>query len=245
MSPGNRGSSPRGRAPAPMPTRGPKARLKTAKGRKASSTRWLKRQIRDPYVAAAQREGYRSRAAYKLIELDDRFGLFRSGARVADLGAAPGSWSQVAQKRVGRAGRVVALDIVPIEPMGEVTILSGDVSDPAVPARLRKALGGLADVVLSDMAPAATGHRETDHLRIVALAEAALSVAEAVLASGGTLVVKLWQGGAEPAFLASLKARFAVARRVKPKASRQESAELYLVAQGFCGSGQQRQQGLR
>jgi 23S rRNA (uridine2552-2'-O)-methyltransferase len=208
-------------------------RLRKAKGRKASSARWLKRQLRDPYVAAAQREGYRSRAAYKLIELDDRFGLLRPGARGVDLGAAPGSWSQVAQKRVGKRGRVVALDIAPIEAIANVTILAGEVSDPAVRARLREALGGAADFVLSDMAPAATGHRETDHLRIVALAEAALSLAEALLVPGGAFVTKLWQGGAEPAFLAALKARFARVRRVKPKASRQESAELYLVAQGF------------
>jgi len=232
---GRRPSS-RKRAPDFSAARRPAVRVKKAKGRKISSTRWLERQLNDPYVAAAQKEGYRSRAAYKLVELDRRFSLLKRGARVVDLGAAPGGWAQVAAAQIGVAhgkGKVVALDLAEVEPISGVTILVGDVADHAIPARLRAALGGAADVVLSDMAPAATGHRDTDHLRIVALAEVALALAEEVLAPGGAFVVKVWQGGAEPSLLAELKQRFSKVRHVKPKASRQQSAELYLVAQGF------------
>jgi 23S rRNA (uridine2552-2'-O)-methyltransferase len=232
---GRRPSSPK-RAPDFSAARRAAVRVKKAKGRKISSTLWLERQLNDPYVAAAQKEGYRSRAAYKLLELDERFGFLKRGARVADLGAAPGGWAQVAASRVGAAhgkGKVVALDLAEVEPMSGVTLLVGDVADPDMPARIREGLGGAADVILSDMAPPATGHRATDHLRIVALAEAALALAEDVLAPGGALVLKVWQGGAEPTLLAELKRRFEKVRHVKPKASRQESAELYLVAQGF------------
>lgn len=210
--------------------------MKSAKGRKTSSTLWLKRQLNDPYVAAAQKEGYRSRSAYKLIELDDRFGLFKRGARVVDLGAAPGGWSQVAAARVGAAegkGKLVALDVEAMEPIAGITTLVGDVCESQAGKRIRDELEGAADIVLSDMAPAATGHRPTDHIRIVALAEEALALAEEVLVPGGAFVVKVLQGGAEPSLLAKLKRRFAKVRHVKPKASRKESAELYLVAQGF------------
>jgi 23S rRNA (uridine2552-2'-O)-methyltransferase len=216
-----------------LATRRAAVRVKKAKGRKASSTRWLKRQLNDPYVAAAQREGYRSRAAYKLIDLDRRFGLLKRGARVAELGAAPGGWAQVVAQAVGGKGRVVALDKLAMEPIAGVKVLTGDAAEPGMAARLRDALGGAANLVLSDMAPAATGHRETDHLRIMALAEVALALAEDVLAPGGVLVLKVWQGGAEPALLAALKRRFAKVRHAKPTASRRESSELYLVAQGF------------
>lgn len=228
----------RKRAPDFSAARRQAARVKSAKGRKTSSTLWLKRQLNDPFVAAAQREGYRSRSAYKLIELDDRFGLLRRGARVVDLGAAPGGWSQVAAARVGAVegkGKVVALDVVAMEPIAGVTVLVGDVSESQTGKRIRDALEGVADVVLSDMAPAATGHRPTDHIRIVALAEEALALGEEVLAPGGVFVVKVWQGGAEPSLLAQLKRCFAKVRHVKPKASRRESAELYLVAQEFRG----------
>jgi 23S rRNA (uridine2552-2'-O)-methyltransferase len=216
-----------------------KVRLKTAKQRTASSQRWLERQLNDPYVAAARREGYRSRAAYKLIEIDAKHRLLRPGRRVVDLGAAPGGWSQVAARRVrsleGR-GQVVAIDLLPMEPLPGVVFLQGDFMDEAVPGRLQALLReGTADLVLSDMAAQGTGHSRTDHLRIMALAEAAAEFAIEVLAPGGAFVCKTFQGGSERALLARLKDAFASVRHIKPPASRAESAELYVSATQFRG----------
>ena len=210
-------------------------RVKTAKGRKPSSTRWLARQLNDPYVAEARAKGYRSRAAFKLIELDDKFHFLKKGARVLDLGAAPGGWSQVAASRVGREGLVVAADILEMEPIAGVLTFKADLTHPGTPAMLQEQLGGEADVVLSDMAAPTTGHRATDHLRTLALFEAALDVAEMVLKPGGTFVGKVFQGGATNALLARVKQRFTNVRHVKPPASRSQSVELYLVARGFRG----------
>ncbi len=212
-------------------------RLRRNRGRKASSTRWLKRQFADAYVQDAKRLGYRSRAAFKLIELDDRHRLLRPGARVVDLGAAPGGWAQVARERVGRRGRVVAVDLREIEPIAGVVALIGDVREEETAGRLAEALGGGADLVLSDMVAPATGHGGADHLRAMALAEAAFVVACRLLVPGGTFVVKLLQGGEEPEFVASLRRRFARVLRVKPPASRAESRELYVVALEFRQSG--------
>jgi len=217
-------------------------RVKTAKQRSPSSTAWLQRQLNDPYVAEAKRQGYRSRAAFKLIELDDRFHVLKRGARVVDLGAAPGGWSQVAAERVGAAagkGAVVALDILAMEPVPGVTILHLDFLDSQAPDAIKAALGGPADVVLSDMAQPATGHAATDHLRIVALAEAAYAFAREVLAPGGSFIAKVFQGGAEGDLLAALKRDFAQLRHAKPPASRAESAEVYVVAQGFRAQGRE------
>jgi 23S rRNA (uridine2552-2'-O)-methyltransferase len=211
------------------------ARLKSGKSRTPSSRAWLERQISDPYVARAKREGYRSRAAYKLAEIDDRFHLLKAGGRVVDLGAAPGGWSEVATKRVGASGRVVALDILDIKPIGGVEFLHLDFLDASAPERLKALLGGKADVVLSDMAANTTGHRQTDHLRIMALAEAAAYFAREVLAPGGTFLCKVFQGGTEAALLAELKRDFSAVKHIKPPASRADSAELYLLARGFRG----------
>ena len=213
-------------------------RVKTAKQRKPSSTAWLARQLNDPYVAEAKRLGYRSRAAFKLIELDDRFHFLKRGSRVVDLGAAPGGWSQVAAQRIGAAegkGKIVAADILPLEPIPGVIILQLDFLDPAAPEAIKAALDGAADLVLSDMAQPTTGHAATDHLRIVALAETAYEFAKAVLAPGGTFIAKVFQGGAEGELLAALKRDFTSLRHAKPPASRAESAEVYVVAQGFRG----------
>lgn len=205
--------------------------------RKASSARWLQRHLSDPYVLAARRKGYRSRAAFKLIELDDRFRFLTRGARVIDLGAAPGGWTQVAVERVqaGSAGggRVLALDLLPMDPVPGAEIIIGDFLDEAVMVSLEDTLDRPADVVLSDLAPATTGHRGADHLRIMALAEAAYGFAAQVLGTGGAFVCKVFQGGTESQLLAEIKRRFASVRHVKPKASRAESAEIYLVATGF------------
>ena len=213
-------------------------RVKTAKQRSPSSTAWLARQLNDPYVAEAKRLGYRSRAAFKLIELDDRFHVLKRGARVVDLGAAPGGWTQVAAARIGAVdgkGRIVALDILAMEPVPCAAVLQHDFLAPDAPAQITAALGGPADLVLSDMAQPATGHAATDHLRIVALAEAAYDFAQDVLAPGGAFIAKVFQGGAEGALLAALKRDFASVRHAKPPASRAESAEVYVVAQGFKG----------
>ena len=206
-----------------------------ARRRKASSTEWLARQLNDPYVAAARRQGYRSRAAFKLEQLDQRFGLLAPGMRVVDLGCAPGGWSQVAAERVGRTGRVVGIDLSETAPLPGATLLRGDLRDPAVAAQLRAALGGPADLVLSDMAAPATGHAATDHLRVVGLAEEALALAQTLLKPGGAFVAKVFQGGATGELLAALKAAFATVRHAKPAASRAESAETYVVARGFRG----------
>jgi 23S rRNA (uridine2552-2'-O)-methyltransferase len=211
------------------------ARLKGDKRRTPSSRAWLERQINDPYVARAKREGFRSRAAYKLAEIDDKYHLLKSGARVVDLGAAPGGWSEIAARRVGERGRVIALDVLDMKPIAGVEFLQLDFLDETAPDRLKEMLGGSADVVLSDMAANATGHRQTDHLRIMALAEAATHFAREVLAPGGGLLCKVLQGGTEAALLAELKRDFATVKHVKPPASRADSAELYLLAKGFRG----------
>jgi len=213
------------------------ARLKPDKRRTPSSRAWLERQINDPYVARAKREGFRSRAAYKLAEIDDKFRLLKPGARVVDLGAAPGGWSEVAARRVGQSGRVVALDILDMKPIAGVEFLHLDFLDNSAPAQLKAMLGGKADVVLSDMAANATGHRKTDHLRIMALAEAAAEFAREVVAKGGAFLCKVLQGGTEATLLAELKLDFTTVKHVKPPASRSDSAELYLVARGFRGRG--------
>jgi len=209
--------------------------VRSGRGRSASSTRWLERQLNDPYVTAAKAKGYRSRAAFKLKELDTKFHLLKRGALVLDLGAAPGGWSQVAAERVGEAGKVVAADILEMEPIAGVDILQCDLLDAHAADALKRALGGQADLVLSDMASPTTGHRETDHIRTLALFEAALDLAEDVLKPGGAFVGKVFQGGAATELLTRVKKRFAEVKHVKPPASRQESVELYLVALGFKG----------
>jgi 23S rRNA (uridine2552-2'-O)-methyltransferase len=219
----------------PTASRAKAVRVRTAKKRSSSSTQWLQRQLNDPYVAEAKRRGYRSRAAFKLEQLDDRFRFLKPGARVVDLGCAPGGWLQVARARIGAKGAVVGIDCLPTGPIPGATIHELDFLDPAAPERLKAALGGAADAVLSDMAAPTTGHAATDHLRIVALAEAAFAFAEEVLAPGGTFVAKVFQGGTEGALLAALKRAFASVRHAKPAASRAESAETYVVAQGFRG----------
>ena len=212
-----------------------KVRVKTAKRRSAASTRWLSRQLNDPYVTAAKGAGYRSRAAFKLIEIDDKLGVLKPGLRVVDLGAAPGGWSQVAAQRVGPKGRVIAVDLTALDPIPGVEVLQGDLHDLATSERLEALLAGSADLVLSDMAAPSTGHAATDHLRIIALVEAALAFAQEVLAPGGAFLAKVLQGGTEAGLLAALKRDFAKVRHIKPPASRKESAELYVVATGFRG----------
>ncbi len=203
----------------PGASRGLAVPLKTARGRSAASQRWLARQLNDPYVRAAQQQGWRSRAAFKLIELDGRFGLLRPGARVIDLGAAPGGWTQVA---VRHGASVVGVDLLAVDPVAGARLIQGDFTDPDVPARLMELLGGPADLVLSDMAPNTTGHAATDHLRIMALAGAALGFALEVLAPEGGFVAKVFQGGAEREMLMRMKQRFAKVRHAKPPASRKE-----------------------
>jgi 23S rRNA (uridine2552-2'-O)-methyltransferase len=215
-----------------------KVRVKTGKGRKLSSKLWLDRQLNDPYVARAKREGMRSRAAYKLSEIDDKAHFLKKGSRVVDLGAAPGGWSQVAAKRVNapKQGRVIAIDLLEIDPLPGVEFTQLDFLDPAAPDQLKAMLGGLADVVLSDMAANATGHRKTDHIKIVALVEAAYEFAREVLAPGGTFLAKVLQGGTEASLLGPLKRDFTTVKHIKPSASRSDSAELYLLALGFRGT---------
>jgi 23S rRNA (uridine2552-2'-O)-methyltransferase len=215
-----------------------KIRVRSGKGRTASSRQWLERQLNDPYVARAKREGMRSRAAYKLIEIDDKAHFLKKGARVIDLGAAPGGWSQVAAERVGapQHGRVIAIDILPMEPVPGVDFVNLDFLDPAAPNKLSELLGGPANVMLSDMAANATGHARTDHLKIMALVEAAADFAREVLAPEGTFLAKVLQGGTESALLASLKRDYKSVKHVKPPASRTDSAELYLLATGFRGA---------
>ena len=210
-----------------------KVRVKTAKKRSLSSTLWLERQLNDPYVARARREGWRSRAAFKLAEIDDKHHFLKQGARVLDLGAAPGGWCQVAARRVGERGRVVAIDILDMDAIPGVDFVKLDFLDPDAPERLKAMLGGQADVVLSDMAANATGHRRTDHLKIVALVEAAAAFAAEVLKPGGAILAKVLQGGTETELLAELKRNFASVKHVKPAASRADSAELYVLATGF------------
>jgi len=215
-----------------------KTRVKTGKNRSLSSKLWLERQLNDPYVARAKREGFRSRAVYKLAEIDDKAKFLKPGARVVDLGAAPGGWSQLAAQRVRAIdgkGRVVAIDILDMDPVPGVDFMVLDFLDPAAPDILKERLGGGADVVLSDMAANATGHRKTDHLKIVALVEAAAVFAAEVLKPGGAFLAKVLQGGTEGDLLAMLKRDFATVKHVKPAASRQDSAELYVLATGFRG----------
>jgi 23S rRNA (uridine2552-2'-O)-methyltransferase len=213
-----------------------KVRVKSGKGRSLSSKLWLERQLNDPYVARAKQEGLRSRAAYKLIEIDTKHRLFKPGMKVVDLGAAPGGWSQIAAKRVGAAegkGRVAAIDLLEMAAIPGVEFVQLDFLDDTAPDKLKAMLGGPADIVMSDMAANATGHRKTDHLRIVGLAETAADFAGEVLAPGGAFLCKVLQGGTEGTLLAKLKRDFASVKHVKPAASRADSAELYLLATGY------------
>ena len=209
-------------------------RLKTAKGRKVSSTRWLERQLNDPYVKRARAENYRSRAAYKLIELDERFGLLKGVTTVIDLGIAPGGWSQVVRRQAPRA-KVAGIDLLPTDPIEGVTILLMDFMDEDAPAKLKDALGEPADLVLSDMAANTVGHPQTDHLRTMGLVEAGLEFAKEVLRPGGAFVAKVLAGGADSSLVAELKRHFSTVKHAKPPASRKDSSEWYVVAQGFKG----------
>lgn len=215
-----------------------KTRVKTARKRSLSSTLWLERQLNDPYVAQAKRDGYRSRAAYKLIEIDQRYHLLKPGLRVVDLGAAPGGWSQIAAKVVGveqGRGKIVGIDLLPIDPLPGVEFQVLDFLAPEAPERLKEMMGGPADLVLSDMAANTTGHKKTDHLRIIGLAELAVDFACEVLSPGGAFLCKVFQGGTEGDLLKRLRTNFATIHHVKPQASRAGSAELYMLAQGFRG----------
>jgi 23S rRNA (uridine2552-2'-O)-methyltransferase len=210
-------------------------RIKTAKGRKPSSTRWLERQLNDPYVRRAKAENYRSRAAYKLLELDERFGLLKGAKAVVDLGIAPGGWSQVVRRRVPQ-GKVVGIDLLPTDPIDGVAILQMDFMDEGAPDRLKEALGGDADLVLSDMAANTVGHQQTDHLRTMALVEAGLLFATEVLRPGGAYVAKVLAGGADNQLVAEMKRHFTTVKHAKPPASRKDSSEWYVIAQGFKGA---------
>lgn len=244
---GKSGGRPPGKGPVKKVPKGPgggqrmmHVRVKTAAKRSTSSARWLERQLNDPYVVASKREGYRSRAAYKLIEIDDKYRILKPGQRVVDLGAAPGGWSQVAADRVqsinGR-GQVVAIDYLGMEPLAGVEIVELDFTDETAEEKLKGLLrDGGADVVLSDMAAPTVGHTKTDHLRIMGLAEQAAHFACDVLAPGGAFLCKVLQGGTEKDLLDLLKRSFSVVRHVKPPASRSDSAELYVVATGFRGT---------
>ena len=209
------------------------ARLKTAKGRTSSQQAWLERQINDPFSAEARAQGYRSRAAFKLSEIDDRFKLIRKGSLIVDLGCAPGGWIQIAQQR--GAGKIVGIDLLPVDPLPPAELVQMDFTDPAAPALLIDLLGGKPDLVLSDMAPNTVGHRETDHLRIVGLIEMGADFAVSVLKPGGSFVAKAFQGGETAEIIARLKQHFAKVQNVKPKASRADSSEVFLVATGFKG----------
>ena len=216
--------------------RGPRQRLRTARGRTASSTRWLERQLNDPYVRRAKADHYRSRAAYKLLELDERFRFLKGVKTVVDLGIAPGGWSQVVSRRAPGAA-IVGIDLLPTDPIEGVTILQQDFMDESAPDRLREALGGPADLVLSDMAANTVGHPQTDHLRTMGLVEAALEFAREVLRPGGAFVAKVLAGGADNDLVAELKRNFTSVKHAKPPASRKDSSEWYVVAQGFKGGG--------
>ena len=207
-------------------------RIRTAKGRKPSSTRWLERHLTDPYVKRAKADNYRSRAAYKLLELDERFGFLKGAKAVVDLGIAPGGWSQVVRRRVAQ-GNVVGIDLLPTDPIEGVTILQMDFMDDAAPDRLKEALGSEADLVLSDMAANTVGHQQTDHLRTMALVEAGLQFATEVLKPGGAYVAKVLAGGADNQLVAEMKRHFTSVKHAKPPASRKDSSEWYVVAQGF------------
>jgi 23S rRNA (uridine2552-2'-O)-methyltransferase len=215
--------------------RGPRQRLRTARGRTASSTRWLERQLNDPYVRRAKAENYRSRAAYKLLELDEKFRLLKGAKAVVDLGIAPGGWSQIVRRRAPEA-RIVGIDLLPTDPIEGVEILQMDFMDEAAPQRLKQALSGPADLVLSDMAANTVGHPQTDHLRTMALVEAGLEFAKDVLRPGGAFVAKVLAGGTDTQLLAELKRHFATVKHAKPPASRKGSSEWYVIAQGFKGA---------
>jgi 23S rRNA (uridine2552-2'-O)-methyltransferase len=217
--------------------KGLRTRVKTAKGRKVGSTRWLERQLNDPYVKRAKAEGYRSRASYKLIELDERFGFLKGAKRVIDLGIAPGGWSQVVRQRLPQSV-VVGIDLLPTDPLDGVTILEMDFMDDKAPGLLKEALGGPADLVLSDMAANTVGHPQTDHLRTMALVEAGLLFATEVLRPGGAFVAKVLAGGADSQLVAELKRNFTAVKHAKPPASRKGSSEWYVVAQGFKGTAE-------
>ena len=210
-------------------------RIRTAKGRKVSSTRWLERQLNDPYVKRARAENYRSRAAYKLIELDERFGLLKGVKAVVDLGIAPGGWSQVVRRKSPQAG-IVGIDLLPTDPIEGVTILQMDFMDGDAPDLLKEALGAPADLVMSDMAANTVGHQQTDHLRTMALVEAGLEFAREVLRPGGAYVAKVLAGGADNDLVAQLKRSFATVKHAKPPASRKDSSEWYVIAQDFKGA---------
>ena len=216
--------------------RGPRQRVRTARGRRVSSTRWLERQLNDPYVRRAKAEGYRSRAAYKLLELDERFELLKGVRSVVDLGIAPGGWSQVVRRRVPKAA-IVGIDFLPTDPIEGVAILQMDFMDDAAPDKLKEALGGPADLVLSDMAANTVGHPQTDHLRTMGLVEAGMQFASEVLRPGGAYVAKVLAGGADNNLVAELKRHFATVKHAKPPASRKDSSEWYVIAQGFKGDG--------
>jgi 23S rRNA (uridine2552-2'-O)-methyltransferase len=232
---GSKSSSGKSLSDPSLTGRKEKIRVKTTNKRSVSSARWLERQLNDPYVAEAQKRGLRSRAAFKLIELDEKYKLLRKGQRVLDLGAAPGGWSQIAAERVGPKGRVLAVDILPMDALEGVQIMQQDFMADEAPERIRAALDGPADLVLSDMAAPTIGHTRTDHLRIMAMAEAAYQFASEVLAPGGVFISKLFQGGATKDLLDLLKRDFEHVRHVKPPASRADSAEIYVVATGFRG----------
>jgi 23S rRNA (uridine2552-2'-O)-methyltransferase len=214
-------------------------KVKSARGRKNSSTRWLQRQLNDPYVQEAQKRGFRSRAAFKLIELDDRFQFLKPGMKIVDLGCAPGGWTQVAAERIEAEknpnGHVIGIDLQEVEDIPGATILQGDFMELDAPDRLKEVLGGSADIVLSDMAAAASGHTQTDHIRIIGLVEIAILFAEEVLKPGGWFIAKVLQGGMEGDLLNSMKRNFKTVRHAKPPASRKDSAEMYVVASGFRG----------
>jgi len=215
-------------------------RLKTAKKRTTSQQKWLERQLNDPYVARAKREGWRSRAAFKLIEIDDRTKLLKPGQRIVDLGAAPGGWLQVAAKRIGLEqgrGKIVGIDLLDVDPVPGVAFMKGDFTTDEAPLRLKEMLGGEADVVLSDMAANSTGHRKTDQIKIIYLAELAIHFAREVLAPGGHFLCKVLQGGTEGDLLSDLKRDFVTVKHIKPQASRADSKELYVLAMGFRGRG--------
>jgi 23S rRNA (uridine2552-2'-O)-methyltransferase len=214
---------------------GARTRVKTGRGRTASSTRWLARQLNDPYVKQAKAEGYRSRAAYKLIELDERFALLRGVTRVIDLGIAPGGWSQVV-RRVAPKAAIVGIDLLPVDPIDGVTILQMDFMDDAAPDTLAEALGGRADLILSDMAANTVGHPQTDHLRTMALVEAGCEFCVGNLKPGGAYVAKVLAGGADNDLVAELKRLFTTVKHAKPPASRKDSSEWYVIAQGFKGT---------
>ena len=209
-------------------------RIRTARGRRASSTRWLERQLNDPYVRRAKAENYRSRAAYKLLELDERFGLLKGVKAVVDLGIAPGGWSQVVRRRIPQA-KVVGIDLLPTDPIDGVAILHMDFMANDAPNRLKEALGGPADLVLSDMAANTVGHQQTDHLRTMGLVEAGLDFATQILRPGGAYVAKVLAGGADSALVSEMKRYFATVKHAKPPASRKDSSEWYVIAQGFKG----------